>query len=106
MKRQLIEKRTESPVITLRDLEDRDERLDEFYYGVKPADNQKGFISRVDYDSGTFRVYAIDTMTRGNYWDSYNSTDLKSILVTLLGRSKEVFVFDTPQELLKWLSEP
>ena len=93
-------------MITLRDLEDRDEQLEGLYYGVKMSINQKGFISRRDYGSGDFRLYAVEAVTRGNYWCSYDSTDLKSILSTLLDRSKEVFVFDTPQELFEWLSEP
>jgi len=74
------------------------------YYGVK-AINCKGFITRERFNSGCYRILCTQLLTCGNgFLCSKETTSLTEFIKYNLS-SYEVFEFDTPQELFKWLSE-
>jgi len=81
------------------------------YYGVLNysfRETQKGFICSTGYKNNTYRVVAIYGMTHFNGWSQFDGTGLQNIISAVIRSDAkfEVFEFDTPQELFKWLSEP
>jgi hypothetical protein len=81
------------------------------YYGVKvnsivSSPNNKGFITRRQYGSGLYTVMAAGGLTYGNGWELWDSMSLQGLILTILSsNTREVFQFDTFQELFAWLAE-
>jgi len=76
------------------------------YYGVKSGLKSKGFIARKDFEQGEYRVHSIDSLTKGNEWDSFSKTILSDTITGLLRNgSFEVYEFETPTSLMAWLAE-
>ena len=76
------------------------------YYGVLIDNSQKGFITREQYRSGQYTLRAVDRLTSGNGWFKCEDDDLISLLKEILdNENRHVFVFNTHQELFKWLAE-
>lgn len=85
------------------------ETSDAKYYGIRTKcecfARNTGFITRQCYDSGTFKVLCLDHLTNGNDWSHYLANTLQLLIELLLKKGIEVFEFDTPEELTKFLFE-
>ena len=74
------------------------------YYGVSSVHQGKGYITQDNFEEGDFKVMCLSGLTRGNSWLSLRNPSLPVLIERCL-QSKQVFEFNTPQELAKWLSE-
>lgn len=76
------------------------------YYGVR-CEAWSGFICRQNYRNGKYRVRVSRLLTEGNrsFIDTDSLADLVNGIITNYTATFEVFEFDTPQELYRWLSE-
>lgn len=78
---------------------------------VKNAFQQgKGFIIRTSfYDSNgknTYKLMSVNNFTKGNAFDSFNGFSLPGLIKEILKNGNfNVYEFDTPQALFKWLTE-
>jgi hypothetical protein len=78
------------------------------YYGILFISGSKGFITRELYNQGKHIVFIIYELTNGNgprIEDHVDYSDLSSVINDLIIRHAEVFEFDTPKQLMKWLAE-
>jgi hypothetical protein len=79
------------------------------YYGIlRKEDKSKGFITRELYNQGKHIVSIIYELTNGNgprIEDNVDYSDLSSVINNLITGHSEVFEFDTPKQLMKWLAE-
>lgn len=63
----------------------------------------KGFVTSTHFESGRYVLRAARSVTIGNGWDGeYKS--LKDAVEYILTLGGEVFVFDSDNELFRWLS--
>ena len=82
-----------------------------YFYGIQKTDNgrvEKGFISRVDYESNNrYVARSLDHLTRCNcWWFRVDFNSIKSLVEKLLNHGQfEVFIFSNQQEFIKWLAE-
>lgn len=79
---------------------------DSKYYGVEfNHPSHRAFITKKDFFHGTYTVRAVNGLTDGNSYslceDEY--TNLDKFVQTLIGRGKQVFMFDCFDELADWL---
>lgn len=75
------------------------------YYGVERFQQEcRGFVTRGDYNVGSFILAATESVTNGNGWTQYRDEDLGRMIRFIIKRRK-VYEFDTAKELFKWLSE-
>lgn len=75
-----------------------------FFIGVKPSYGSKCFISRDKYLRGKYRVRALNELTVGNGWEGAHE-DLGELLYVLLQRTFKVYVFNSQESFLSWLSQ-
>jgi len=85
---------------------------DNKYYGTvkKASPEGKGFIVRTLYgDSNgrsTYKLMSINYFTKGNSFESFDGYSLFGLIKELLkNNSFDIYEFDTPKELFKWLAE-
>lgn len=74
------------------------------YFGVVIS-GEKGLISRREFLSGPYLLLCSKSITKGNNWDFVKETDLKDLLKKIVEGGDSVYVFNTPNDLFKWLSE-
>ena len=74
-------------------------------YGVKPFPGQedKGFLMDIGCNTGIYSVRTFD-FTQGDIYD-VKFRRLNALVAHLLKNNWQVYEFDSPQELFKWLSE-
>lgn len=80
------------------------------YYGFEWKNGDKGFISRDSYSGGLYRMRAIVSLTRGNNWNSFTGSNIRSIVKTALEHCEKnpnnevrFYCFDTFEELARFL---
>lgn len=103
MKTQILQKGPTEPFLIL----NKDSCLsNEKYYGITNG-YRKGIIGRAEYQTGPYLLQCLESVTKGNNWPNRakNPDDLRSTIEYSLDIKLEVFVFDTWEELLGWLSE-
>ena len=82
------------------------------YYGAvkKALPDGKGFIVRTVYGglngNKTYKLMSINYFTKGNSFESFDGYSLSGLIQELLKNgSFDIYEFDTPQELFRWLAE-
>jgi len=74
------------------------------YYGVQMKRGGRGFISSTEFDGNTFTIMCPRNITISNRWDNCDAQTLQMcverIIVDGFG---DVYEFDTPVELFKWV---
>lgn len=78
------------------------------FYGVDYRGN-RGFIAREFYEKGRYRTLCCLQLTMGNRWDAFSGDTLAETIGNILNRDSvatpaAVYVFDTYEELMAWLS--
>jgi hypothetical protein len=76
----------------------------EHYFGIEVR-HLRGFITQTDYQKGNFCVLSALGLTMGNQWDSLRAGSFENVVELLLSYDFKVFMFNTYQELFRWLSE-
>jgi|LakMenEpi03Aug12_release.lakeMendotaPanAssembly.Ray.scaffolds.fasta_scaffold358080_2 hypothetical protein len=74
------------------------------YYGVITPQNNKGFITRLNYNSGPYISLCCNDITCGNYFYNVNSESLSIHINNIICNGNTVYEFDTNEELFKWLA--
>ena len=77
--------------------------IDKYYGVVIGKQKHKGFITRLDFDEGTFAVRCLDNITNGNGWDQFEADTLESCIDILIESNDEVFEFENERDLMYWL---
>jgi hypothetical protein len=82
------------------------------YYGTvkKASPKEKGFIVRTLYGASngrsTYKLMSINYFTKGNSFELFDGYSLPGLIKELLkNNSFDIYEFDTPQELFRWLAE-
>ena len=74
--------------------------------GLVSKQGKKSFVTRSDYDKGSFQVLCAYDFANGNGYSFLdNFSDKTDLVKEALNLKFEVFVFDSEKELFKWLSE-
>jgi hypothetical protein len=82
-----------------------DDINEDLYFGVE-VNNEKGFITRENYDSGRYKVMALSALTNGNTFYFTNNETLKSLIKYILTiNATKVMVFNSSKELFVWLNK-
>lgn len=77
---------------------------DVHYYGAE-LDGQRGFILRTTWGgAGPYHVLASRGLTMHNHFDAMAGVTLRECVENLLADGNQVYEFDTPEELFKWLA--
>lgn len=79
------------------------EKPNEKIYGFSFFE-QRGWIEASEFDKKRFTLRAVQDMNNHNIWMDKNLT-LDEVKKFLNEESIKIFRFDTPQELLRWLSQ-
>lgn len=84
-----------------------DATTEKYYGAAHRANNQRSFITRPDYFSQKgYRLACVGKVTQGNYYDAFDADTVSGILENVLKNGNfNIYEFDTPQELFRWLSE-
>lgn len=73
-------------------------------YGIEHHDGEKGFLARACcYDSGSFQWRSVNEITRGKIFLIEGGGFVNTLKKGL--DHGEIYEFDTPQELMKWLAQ-
>lgn len=73
------------------------------YYGVlNISTKRRGFITRTVFDTGDHELRCIEQITNGNGWD-VTASELSDLIKLAIEEGWNVFEFETPEELMKWV---
>lgn len=77
----------------------------EKYYGFQRNDGAKGFLTSLA-ERPDMLLLAVSGLTGGNSWNHLGAPTVQETIKNMLDKQVfEVYEFDTPQKLFKWLAE-
>ena len=76
--------------------------------GFRFEDQEKGWLQPLAYSNGSYRTFSVHNgISKGNGWGAYDSVNqfVRFQKAKIESGETEMYVFDTEQELFKWLSK-
>lgn len=108
--KEIIQTITEPAVITIADV--RHIKPEKRYVGfMHNSSGGKGWLQAMEYNQDLYQIFSVrEGVSIGNHWGNNPMPFERTInflwdSVLNKSRGAKVFLFDTPQELFKWLSE-
>ena len=96
--KQVIAVQVQSDYVNIQDVTDVDR-----YYGVQ-ADDERGFIMK-QLDGGDYRLVSPRRITMGNNWPFVRNSTLQGLIKAMMVSNQDVFEFDSPVDMFKWVLE-
>ena len=104
MKTVKLTRPTQPPIVTVNEV------TPDKYYGVRmhakwSTEREVAFITQPSFRNGNYKTVAAHRLTVGNGYTHYEDPSLSNLVSKLIDGECEVFEFDTPSELFRWLAD-